>query len=163
MTTEQGDFAIRPIAAGDAEAIVEMARELSAHERSPPPKLLAEDVLDELARPDCVLLGFLAERGAAPLGYALHTISFDTESGRRGAFMCDLYVKPSARRNGLARALMTAIVQDTVARGGTWVSWGALADNAEAQAYYRTLGKVEEGVQLWSITNGDFTRLARLP
>lgn len=136
-----------------------MAAELSKHEGAPPPILVAEDVEKELARPDCVLQGHMVQQGARIVGYSLFTISFDTESGARGAYMCDLYVRPEARRNGLGRRLMAAIARETAAQGGTWIAWGALANNKEAQQFYAKLGRPEEGVQLWSLGNQVFAQL----
>ncbi len=159
MTTDLGHFTIRPIAQGDAEEIARMAAELSAHEKSPPPLVVPDDIREELARPDCPLQGHMALRGERAVGFTLFTLSFDTESGSRGAFMCDLYVRAEARRNGLARALMAAIARDTAAQGGTWIAWGALAGNSEAQHFYATLGRVEQGVELWSVSNKVFAEL----
>ncbi|MEO1193002.1 MAG: GNAT family N-acetyltransferase [Pseudomonadota bacterium] len=158
MTAEPGKFVIRPIAATDAAEIVQMSKELSAHEGVTPPLVVTEDIERELASPDCLIFGFMAEEGPDMLGYALHCMQFDTESGRRGAFLCDLYVRPAGRRRGLATAFIEAVARDGKARGGTWVSWHALANNAEARAFYATVGSVEEGVELWSLSNALFAR-----
>ncbi len=161
MTTEQGDFTMRPVAPGDAEAIARMAAELSEHEGGPPAMVVPDDVRRELERPDPLLFGFIVLAGERPVAFALHSMLFDTETGTRGAYMSDLYVKAEARRNGLAARLMAAIVRDTVERGGTWLSWGALADNVEAQAFYATLGEVEEGAQVWSLKHDVFADFAK--
>ena len=133
-----------------------MAAELSAHEGVEPPKVRPEDVRGELARPDCVLRGFVAEAAGRAVAYVMHAFAFDTETGRRGSFICDLYVMGEARRNGLARALMAAVVRDTAAAGGAWVSWGALSDNEAAKGFYRTLGRIEEKVESWSLNDAAF-------
>lgn len=140
-----------------------MVAELSRHEGAPPPLIVAQDVETELARPDCVLQGHMALQGIRAVGYALFTISFDTESGARGAYMCDLYVRQEARRNGLGLTLMAAIARDTAAQGGTWIAWGVLAKNEEAQRFYAKLGRPEEGVQLWSISNQVFAQMKAGP
>ncbi len=156
MTTDQGHFTIRPIAFGDAREITLMTAELSQHEGAQPPLIVPEDVEREMKRPDCVLQGFMAVQGQKVFGYALFTISFDTESGTRGAYMCDLYVRSSARRNGLGQQLMAAIARATADQGGAWIAWGALAKNEEAQRFYAKVGKAEEGVELWSMNEQVF-------
>ncbi|GAB5467326.1 MAG: hypothetical protein Kilf2KO_03560 [Rhodospirillales bacterium] len=160
MTAEPCKFMLRPIAPEDSRAIAEMAAALSAHEGMPPPLVVPQDLAEELARPDCLLLGYVALAGSDYLGYALHTMTFDTEAGRRGAFLCDLYVSASARRQGIAQALIAAVVQDTNRRGGTWLSWGALANNTVGRAFYATVGEVEAGVELWSLRHDLFKRFA---
>ncbi len=159
MTTDLGHFTIHPIARGDAEEIARMAAELSKHEGSPPPLIVADDLVNELDRPDCVIQGYIAMLGTRAAGYCLFSLTFDTESGTRGAYMCDLYVRAEARRNGLGRKLMAAIARDTARQGGTWIAWGALERNAEAQRFYGKLGRTEEGVQFWSISNEVFAQL----
>ncbi len=161
MTTDDGDFTMRPVEPSDAEAIARMAAELSEHEGGPPAMVVPDDVRRELERPDPLLFGFIVLADERPVAFALHSMMFDTETGTRGAYMSDLYVKREARRNGLARRLMAAVVRDATARGGTWLSWGALAGNLEAQAFYATLGEVEEGAQIWSLKHAVFADFAK--
>ncbi len=159
MTTDLGYFTIHPVLPGDADEIARMAAELSKHEGSPLPLVVAEDVSRELGRPDCVLQGHMALQDGRVVGYALYSLCFDTESGTRGAYMCDLYVRPEARRNGLARALMAALAEQSAAQGGEWVSWGVLASNEVAQRFYSKIGCPEAGVELWSASDAAFAQL----
>jgi ribosomal protein S18 acetylase RimI-like enzyme len=56
----------------------------------------------------------------------------------------DLYVEPSARRRGVARALMGRISDALQARGVAHLGLDVRVDNAAARAFYDRLGFVEE-------------------
>ena len=47
---------------------------------------------------------------------------------------------PFARRRGIGRALLQAVVEAARRRGGTWVVWQAHPANADALAFYRAVG-----------------------
>lgn len=56
-------------------------------------------------------------------------------------------VAPHARRHGIGRALMLALIGEARNRGATEVFLEVRADNPGAQTLYRTLGFVEIGVR----------------
>jgi ribosomal protein S18 acetylase RimI-like enzyme len=63
----------------------------------------------------------------------------------RTAELTELYVQPSARRRGLARELVRAVVSDVKARGVEFVTGGVAVDNAGARAFYERTGfRVQE-------------------
>jgi GNAT superfamily N-acetyltransferase len=85
---------------------------------------------------DPAFTAVIAERAGAPVGYALFWPTYDTEEGRRGGWLSDLYVVPEARRHGVAMALMSGLARRTVAAGGAFLTWLVHEGNREARAFY---------------------------
>jgi len=86
---------------------------------------------------------YLAEDDEGPLGVA--RIS-QKERGR--AHLHLVYVRPRARRAGVAKALLRACVEQARANGATTVSLNVQTDNANARAVWRRLGFEEYTVAL---------------
>ena len=82
----------------------------------------------------------IAEFSGTVVGYALFFRSYEPTYAEAGYYLADLYVKPQARRRGVARALVSAVAAHTHQRGRTFVWWIAMADNENATAFYRSLG-----------------------
>lgn len=79
----------------------------------------------------------IAERAREPVGYALFWPTYDTEgSRRRGGWLSDLYVVPTARRSGVGMLLMAEVAHRTAIRGGSYLRWLVHANNAPARAFY---------------------------
>jgi len=86
------------------------------------------------------------------------------EAPRRGQAHIQLvYVRPRARREGVAKALLAECVADAKARGGEWVSLEVLASNDEALTAWRRLGFVEYSYDLAAPLVSLETRLAAQP
>lgn len=123
------DVTVRPAVPGDAGALA--AVHLRARRAAPMP---------EPAHPDSTLAPFLATRigadqvwvaeaGERVLGYARHTPTW----------LDDLYVDPSAARQGVG-SLLLDVVKDRLADGFClWV----FASNAPARAFYARHGLIE--------------------
>jgi GNAT superfamily N-acetyltransferase len=79
----------------------------------------------------------VAERASEALGYALFWPTYDTESASRGGWLSDLYVRPAARRQGVALQLMAEIARRTAACGGCYLVWLLHRSNARALGFYR--------------------------
>ncbi len=60
--------------------------------------------------------------------------------GPRTAELTELYVRPSARRRGIARELVRAVVSDLKARGAEFFTGGVAVDNTGARAFYERAG-----------------------
>ncbi len=82
--------------------------------------------------------------GGALLGF-IHLIpSFNTLALRPMWFLEDLFVAPSARRSGVATALMKAAEAFAIESGAERLTLATAHDNLAAQALYRKLGFVRE-------------------
>jgi ribosomal-protein-alanine N-acetyltransferase len=80
-------------------------------------------------------VALVAESDGEVGGFALARLK-----GPRNAYLADLYVVPSARRAGVARALMTAAVARLRERGAEAMTLNVSASNAGARAFYDRLG-----------------------
>ncbi len=120
-------FTIRPTAIGDADAIGEMARELTAYLQA-----LGEDLTYRLTPerirrdgfgPDPAFAGIVAEQDGVLLGFLLHHPGYDTDSAERYLVVCDLFVREAGRGRGVGRALMSAARVHCRALGGSGLFW----------------------------------------
>ncbi len=125
---------------GDLDAIVTMAAALSAHEGMPPPKLDAATLRRAMSGPDRLVGGLIARHIGAVAGYALWNRGFDTQQGGTTLHIIDLYVVPERRRQGVARALVRYLARRARAGGMVEMTVQAMADNIEANGFYRDLG-----------------------
>ena len=125
----------------DVPVIVELIRELAVYEHlehlatATPARLEAELFGD---RPSCECL--IGEQGGAPAGFALFFHNFSTFLCRKGLYLEDLFVRPSARGTGLGKALLTRLAQIAVERGCGRFEWSVLDWNVDAQAFYQRMG-----------------------
>lgn len=89
---------------------------------------------------------FLVARAAeaALLGFVHLIPSFNTLALRPIWFLEDLFVVPSARRTGIASALMTAAEAFAIKSGAERLTLATAHDNLAAQALYRKLGYLRE-------------------
>jgi ribosomal protein S18 acetylase RimI-like enzyme len=151
---------IRAFDARDAEAVAAMVAALNAEEG-----YNRATAADAAALRDAFLgphaLGALLVAGDPPQGYATLHPSFETEFAARGAYMGDLYVAPTARRQGAGRALVAAAARHArEAWGGEFLWWTALPKNAGGLAFYAALGAKGEAVRAFALTRAAFARLA---
>ena len=75
--------------------------------------------------------------------------------GPEHGFVFGLYVVPAARRQGIARALMTAAAEELREQGRRYVVLSVDTPNAEARAMYEALGFVDQS----RILRADIARL----
>jgi diamine N-acetyltransferase len=122
------------------------ARELREHLGDPlhhlTPERIAADGFG--ANPEFTVL--LAVLDGSVVGYALFHDAYEPAFAAKGAYLCDLYVRQAARRNGIGRALVEAVAAEMVERGRRYVWWVSQRRNAEAQAFYDRLGAIRDPV-----------------
>ncbi len=83
---------------------------------------------------------WLIEAGGESVGHAVVTLRFGMEYAGILACIDDLYVKPQARRQGLASAALSEIRDFCEATGVCAITVEVAHDNGAAQAAYRRLG-----------------------
>jgi len=110
---------------------------LHAEAFPPPQRWGAEAIGLMLALPGHFAL--LAAEGSEPFGFALgRAVAGEAE-------VLTLAVRPAARRAGLGRALMRALMGEAVRRGATELFLEVAETNAAARALYGALGASEAG------------------
>jgi GNAT superfamily N-acetyltransferase len=134
-------IAIRAAAAPDTGVILQFIQDLARYERLEASVVATEaDIRRHLFGPDAVAEAVIAELAGEPVGFALFFPNFSTFLGRPGLYLEDLFVRESARGQGVGRALLGHLAALAVARGWGRVDWAVLDWNAPAIRFYESLG-----------------------
>jgi ribosomal protein S18 acetylase RimI-like enzyme len=83
---------------------------------------------------------FIADDGAAPVGFAQLYPSYSSVSLARVFVLNDLFVQPSARRKGAAAKLLAAVEAHAWSLGAARVTLNVARDNRAGQALYESQG-----------------------
>ena len=97
----------------------------------------------------------IAEERGDVLGFACGVVK-----GRRTGDLTELYVRPKARRRGIGRALVRAVVVALRERGVVSVTGGVGPDNAAARSFYENAGFQTVELRLVGDVEGLERRLA---
>jgi ribosomal protein S18 acetylase RimI-like enzyme len=144
--------AIREYADGDMAQVVDLVRELQAHEQplyrwGKPPEDIGPWYIDDaktwMEKRDGTML--VAERGNTLLGYASILAKCDVdgtsdEVAHTFAHVADLVITRSARGKGIGQALLAECEKIARAKGRTILRIGVLAQNTMAIEAYRKFG-----------------------
>lgn len=152
-------MSIRRAGEADRETLWALWNELS-RER-PPPDWMTEAQDEARADIERSLTGgaaVLAERDGDPVGFAF---GFPGRSGT--AYLSDLYVRPDARRAGVATDLIREFVAAMGERGATFVLLNVDAGNGEARALYERIGFEVRGVDMAAEVSALTARLEQRP
>jgi ribosomal protein S18 acetylase RimI-like enzyme len=144
------EASVRKATKHDLEAVARLAGQLvRMHHASDPERFfLPEHVEDgyawwlgkELQRPEARVL--LAERDGAVVGYAYGTLEerdWNLLADEHGV-VHDLFVAEEARRNGVGRALLGAMIRELEEAGAPRVLLYTLVTNERAQQLFRATG-----------------------
>lgn len=137
----EANFTIREATSNDVPLILSLIRDLAEYERAPDEVVATEESLREALfgeRPAAEVL--LAEESGMAVGFALFFHNFSTWLGRRGVYLEDLFVRPSARGKGYGRALLVRLAQIAAERSCGRLEWAVLDWNEPAIKFYRKLG-----------------------
>lgn len=150
---------VRDARADDGDALEAMARELNLGLGWTDSRFTAEifrrDGLGEERWFDTLV----ATMDDAHVGYVMLHRSYDTETGRRGAYIMDLYVREVARGSGVGGTLMRAAARRTREWGGTVLWWLTTGDNEVGKTFYAKLAREVTGVEVWIAEEDDFEAL----
>jgi GNAT superfamily N-acetyltransferase len=134
-------FTLRRARPEDGPRFLALVQELAAYEKLPGPTPEAEarllvDAFGPRPRYDL----FLAEWEGAVVAYAVVLETYSTFLAKPILYLEDLYVTPSARRGGVASAMMRFLAAEALRRGCGRLSWVVLDWNADAQRFYERMG-----------------------
>jgi GNAT superfamily N-acetyltransferase len=134
-------FRIEPARPQDAGVILQLIRGLAEYEKLSHMVVADEsDVRRELFGPRAVVECVVGWEDERAVGFALFFHNFSTFLGRRGLYLEDLFVLPSARGGGYGKALIQHIAQLAVQRGCGRFEWAVLDWNQPAIDFYKALG-----------------------
>ncbi|MGH1578997.1 N-acetyltransferase family protein [Planktotalea sp.] len=125
--------------AQDAPDITKMISELAAIHNDIA-EITTEDLVFLCFGPAPWLTLIVAENDGVLRGYAAVQRGVQLQFARRFLDVQHLYVAQDARRMGVGRALMDAADSHAALHRCVGLSLGVMAQNAEAQAFYRALG-----------------------
>lgn len=135
------NFRIEPARPQDTAILLSLIRALAEYERLTHLVVAGEARLrDELfgARP--VIEAVIGWQDREAVGFALYFHNFSTFLARRGLYLEDLFVVPSARGRGYGKALMRHVARVAVSRGCGRFEWSVLDWNRPSIDFYRSLG-----------------------
>ncbi|OBJ51974.1 GNAT family N-acetyltransferase [Mycobacterium asiaticum] len=132
---------IRHATAADVSDVAAMIHELAEFEHAADECSVTENQLSAALFGDSpTVRGHVAEIEGEIAAMALWFLNFSTWDGVPGIYLEDLYVRPSFRRRGLARALLATLAGECVRNGYTRLSWAVLNWNVDAIALYDGVG-----------------------
>jgi GNAT superfamily N-acetyltransferase len=132
---------LRTATPDDAATIHQLVVELATYEREPDaveatPAVIRAQMASERPPFECIL----AEGGGVVLGFTLFFPNYSTWRGRPGIWIEEIYVRPAARGQGVARALLERVQGLARARGCGRVDFSVLDWNELAHGFYRRMG-----------------------
>ncbi|RZU61228.1 GNAT family N-acetyltransferase [Zhihengliuella halotolerans] len=148
----QNTCRIRPAEPRDVPVLLALITELAEYEREPDAVRNTGALLHEhLFGPDPKVFAHVAEEtptdddGAsagdpAVVGMAIWFLNYSTWEGVHGIHLEDLYVRPSARKNGHGKALLATLAQLAVERDYARLEWAVLDWNELAIGFYDAIG-----------------------
>ncbi|MBM3547435.1 MAG: GNAT family N-acetyltransferase [Alphaproteobacteria bacterium] len=130
---------VRMATPADAGAIVQLIQELAAYEKEPPSsvKITEADVLRDGFGERPRFEALIAGRDGRADGLALFFHNYSTWEGRSGIYLEDLFVRESARGQGLGMALMQRLAGIAEERGCRRLDFWVLHWNPTRDFYHR--------------------------
>ncbi len=136
---------IRPATEADVPALVALMTAFYAESDFPLPVGPATRAFEALLADPRLGGVWVAEDGDVAIGHAVLTVCFSMEYGGLRGFIDDLYVRPEARGQGTAAALLAAVRAAAVARGVRALHVEVGPDNHTARRLYARAGYAESG------------------
>jgi GNAT superfamily N-acetyltransferase len=135
------ELTISPAAPADVPIIRQLIHELATYEREPESATATDADLQAALFGDHPAAEVLMARvDGEAVGFALFFHNFSTWTGRRGIYLEDLFVRPSARGLGAGRVLLETLAQIAKARGCARMDWAVLDWNDLAIGFYQRIG-----------------------
>lgn len=132
---------VRPARREDAGLILRFVRELARYERAEHEVVATEaSVAESIFGAGSTTHALIAERDGEAIGFAVYFYNYSTWLGRRGLYLEDLYVSPSARGSGAGKALLVHLARQALAEGCGRFEWSVLDWNTPAIDFYQSLG-----------------------
>lgn len=156
---------VRPAGPQDVPAIIELAYELAVYERAPEEfEMTADQLTAALFGPTPAVFAHVGEIDGQIGGFALWFLNFSTWRGTHGIYLEDLFVRPTLRRSGLGRALLSELARICVERGYARLDWSVLDWNELAHGFYRSIGaEPTDEWTGWRLTDDALARLGGNP
>lgn len=129
----------------DVPLIRKFILELAEYERALPGEapVTEKDLVETLFGPRPAAEVLIAYLDDTPAGFALFFHNYSTWLGKRGIYLEDLFVRPSARKHGIGFALLRKLARIALDRDCGRVDWAVLKWNELAIDFYKQIGARE--------------------
>jgi len=134
---------IRPAAESDLDAILELMPRLYVQDGLPFDASIARTTLAGIARDRSLGRVWVIRDGPEPIGYMILTLGYSLEYRGRDAFVDELFVVESRRRQGIGRKAMQVLEQACRELEVRALHLEVERPNVAAQELYRKLGFVD--------------------
>ena len=132
---------IKPFTPADIPALRAMLQALSDHDGGTHP------VASEAALHDAAFTTRLIHALIHAQGMVIYYPDFSTHRGEPGVYIQDIYVTPTARGTGLARALLAAAIHHQT-WNARYICLGVSPDNLAANRFYAKTGFTKRGYEM---------------
>ncbi|MEQ8603810.1 MAG: GNAT family N-acetyltransferase [Marivibrio sp.] len=156
---------LRLMRAADAAAVALLAEKLNRHFGVAAPAFGASAIAPLLEGDPPFLSGLIAETGdrsttREPVAYALAQDFFDTDTGRMGLWLFDLYVEPDWRGAGLGRSMIAALAARAAGQGKGMIALAAYRSNPARRLYERIGAALPEEALVYELRDEKLQALA---
>jgi GNAT superfamily N-acetyltransferase len=132
---------IRLAQESDVDAIFDLIRGLAEYEKlsdrvTGNSELLRSHLFSERPYAEAIV----AELENQSIGFALFFHNYSTFLTQPGLYLEDVFVRPEYRRQGVGKALLTAVAKIAVDRGCGRLEWSVLEWNQNAIEFYQSVG-----------------------
>jgi GNAT superfamily N-acetyltransferase len=132
---------IRAALPADITLITSLVAELAAYEKMTADNHATEATLNEALFADVPLAhALIAELDGEPIGIALYFYTYSTFQGSRCLYLEDLYVRETARGNGMGKMLLASLAQIAADQKCARVDWVVLDWNKPSIDFYKSIG-----------------------
>ncbi len=132
---------LRAATAADSQVIFELISELAVYEHEPDAVQTSPHIIQaQLASERCPFECVIAEHQGAAVGFALFFQNYSTWKGKPGLYLEDLFVRESARKLGVGKALLRHLGRIAAERDYARMEWSVLDWNRLAIDFYEALG-----------------------
>jgi GNAT superfamily N-acetyltransferase len=134
-------ISIRAAGIGDVPLLLQFIRELAIYEKA---EDQVEATPDTLARslfgPDSPSRALVCEQDGRAVGFAVYFFNYSTWQARKGLYLEDLFVQPTARGQGAGKRLLQHLAAIAVREGCGRFEWSVLDWNRPAIDFYEAIG-----------------------
>ena len=134
-------ISIRPASAADAALILHFIRELAIYEKAEDQvEATAETLASSLFGPGSPSRALICEQDGEAVGFAVYFFNYSTWQARKGLYLEDLFVLPTARGQGAGKRLLQHLAGIAVQEDCGRFEWSVLDWNQPAIDFYDSIG-----------------------
>ena len=138
-------ISIRPGRVEDAALILHFIRELAIYEKAEDQvEATAETIASSLFGPGSPARALICEQDGEAVGFAVYFFNYSTWQARKGLYLEDLFVLPTARGQGAGKRLLQHLAGVAVQEGCGRFEWSVLDWNKPAIDFYDSIGALPQ-------------------